>query len=207
MRWLPRGDYTSTTKATTAARIAHSKNDGNSETRVSKKIAASSERGHSAKTAPCESAGFFIGKICYTRPMKSHSIEDTTNIAKGILENLGDGPAFLALSGDLGSGKTSFVQQLAKILGVKENITSPTFVIMQSYPISFRHFETLIHVDAYRLESSEALEKLRWQEYLANPKNLICLEWPERVPACIPQWATKIQFTFIDETTRQIEIV
>ena len=141
----------------------------------------------------------------------SHSVGDTAAIAEKILSTLAPqqsakGATMLALSGDLGSGKTTFVQQVAKVLGVQGAITSPTFVIIQSYPVSYKGFEKLIHVDAYRLDSSEELQKLHWQEYLDDAKNLICLEWPERVPDCIPQNALKLQLTFIDETTRSIKL-
>lgn len=125
----------------------------------------------------------------------------------------------LALSGDLGSGKTAFVKALASALGIKETITSPTFVIEQIYLLpDGSAFDRLIHIDAYRLEKASELERLGWSEIVADPKNLICLEWPENVAGLsglrgmnrlVPKTSKAptvhwLQFRFIDENTREI---
>lgn len=89
----------------------------------------------------------------------------------------------LTLSGELGAGKTTFVRSLGETLGVAEHITSPTFVLMKTYPLSgveSQGFSTLVHVDAYRLKDGEELETLGLSDYLHNPHCLILLEWPER---------------------------
>lgn len=89
----------------------------------------------------------------------------------------------LTLSGELGAGKTTFVRALGKTLGLVEHITSPTFVLMKTYPLSGREsqgFSTLIHVDAYRLKDGEELGALGLSDYLENPTCLLLLEWPER---------------------------
>ncbi len=100
----------------------------------------------------------------------------------------------IALSGELGAGKTTLTQQIARQLGIKENVNSPTYVIMKKYkmPLSTSGFRFLIHIDAYRLESEQELEKLGWQEIIADPENLILIEWPERVKKLIPKDAIKI---------------
>lgn len=89
------------------------------------------------------------------------------------------------LSGDLGSGKTTATKAMAKVLGIEEDITSPTFVILKRYEIDSRvldgKFSNLIHIDAYRLKSYEELVKIKFEEYLADEKNLILIEWPEMV--------------------------
>ena len=112
----------------------------------------------------------------------------------------------LALSGDLGSGKTAFVKALASALGIKETITSPTFVIEQIYTLpKGAIFDRLIHIDAYRLEKSSELERLGWAEIATNPRNLICLEWPENVVGLSHfDNARELKFHFIDENTREI---
>ncbi len=122
-----------------------------------------------------------------------------------------DGKAtVLALSGDLGAGKTAFVKALAKHLGIEEHITSPTFVIMKKYelptprtsqPASFFH---LIHIDAYRMKDGHELEVLGWDELLNDPKNLIALEWPELVKEIVPDDAIQIAFAHVDENTRNV---
>ena len=119
--------------------------------------------------------------------------------------------------GDLGSGKTTFVQGLARSLGIKENITSPTFVIEKIYPVrgedalralaasngagKLKHF---IHIDAYRLESAEELEKLGWPELVADPGNLIVIEWADRVQKILPADSIRVNFKFTDENKREI---
>jgi tRNA threonylcarbamoyladenosine biosynthesis protein TsaE len=112
----------------------------------------------------------------------------------------------VALYGDLGSGKTTFTQYVAKKLGVTDTVTSPTFVIEKMYKLSHPLFSQLIHIDAYRLESSTELLNLNWQEIISDPKNLIMLEWPERVADILPDNMQKIYFTFTDETTREIKL-
>lgn len=96
----------------------------------------------------------------------------------------------VALSGILGAGKTTLTQELGKQLGIKDNIVSPTFVIMKIYkinPSSFYYpsFKKLVHIDAYRLESSLELLKIGWQELQNDKDNLIIIEWPENVEGCL----------------------
>jgi tRNA threonylcarbamoyladenosine biosynthesis protein TsaE len=136
----------------------------------------------------------------------SKSLKDTDNLAKDFLSKIekGEKATIVALSGELGSGKTAFVKCVAKNLGINEDITSPTFVIMKNYGLLTKNYKLLIHIDAYRLNSYKELENLRWQEIYNDPNNLIFLEWPERVLELIPNDAKKINFEFIDETTRKI---
>ena len=89
------------------------------------------------------------------------------------------------LSGDLGSGKTTTTKAISKQLGIQEDIASPTFVILKRYDIDQGvlggRFLNLIHIDAYRLKNYEELTKIKFEEYLADEKNLILIEWPEMV--------------------------
>ena len=140
---------------------------------------------------------------------RSSSLADTENIAREFLKTLTpelDRATIVALSGELGSGKTTFVKMFAKALGVEESVTSPTFVIEKIYKLTGSDFERLIHIDAYRFERVQEIEVLGWRELIEEPTNLICIEWPERVPAAIPEGAIIISFTSIDETMRDIDI-
>lgn len=111
----------------------------------------------------------------------------------------------LGLSGELGSGKTAFVQAFAKVLGVEGRVTSPTFVIARFYDIpESKHFQRLIHMDAYRIEDEAELNPLGWDEMLADPHNLIVLEWPEQIGKRFPLYAGRLFFEVINETTRHI---
>lgn len=106
----------------------------------------------------------------------------------------------LALSGDLGAGKTAFVKLLAKQLGVAEEVTSPTFVVMKSYAIPEHPFlKILTHIDAYRIESDDEMRVLGFKELLDDPTRLIAIEWPERIPGVIPEDAQHIEFVLQGE--------
>jgi tRNA threonylcarbamoyladenosine biosynthesis protein TsaE len=136
----------------------------------------------------------------------SRSVAETERLAQAYLASLvaeRDGAAVLGLSGDLGSGKTTFVQCLARSLGVTQAITSPTFVIEKVYKLSGQKFEKLVHIDAYRLENSAELLQLGFAELLRDKNNLIVIEWVERVQDILASFR-KIEFKFIDEETREI---
>ena len=139
----------------------------------------------------------------------SKSLADTKDIAQKFLAECTskeDGATIVGLHGDLGAGKTAFTQAVAQILGVQDVVTSPTFIIEKLYKLDGKHFDQLIHIDAYRLESGKELADLGWQEIAQNPKNLILIEWPEKVAEILPADMKKIHFTFIDESTREIEM-
>lgn len=134
--------------------------------------------------------------------------DETKDIAKKVLSSIkktSDTALIFAFSGDLGAGKTTLSQSIAQELGVKENVISPTFVIMKSYKINHSDFEQLIHIDAYRLNSSRELEILGWQEIISNPKNLIIIEWPEKVADILPKNTKNIKLSHISENEREIE--
>lgn len=113
----------------------------------------------------------------------------------------------VGLSGHLGSGKTTFVQAVAEALGVKEFITSPTFVIMKMYPVNnakFPRCKKLIHIDAYRLESGKELEVLDFEKLVSDPGNMILIEWPENVRTGLPENASRIEFEAVGANERKI---
>jgi len=116
-----------------------------------------------------------------------------------------DAATVVTLSGELGAGKTTFAQGIARALGVEETVSSPTFVIEKIYQLSGQRFEKLIHIDAYRLKNQHELDVLGWKEIITEPKNLIVLEWPERVAEAIPENAIRIRFD-IEGDTRIISI-
>lgn len=137
----------------------------------------------------------------------SKSLDETKMLAQAFLNTLkkAEVGTVVALEGDLGSGKTTFSQSVGDILGVREVMQSPTFVIEKIYEIKYGGFTHLIHIDAYRLERFEELLHLGWEEICSRPENLILIEWPERVKEIIPERAKRICFKFVDETTRELE--
>lgn len=110
----------------------------------------------------------------------------------------------VGLSGDLGSGKTTFSQAVARLLGVNEIVTSPTFVIEKIYKTNNSVFDTFVHIDAYRLESASELENLGFYDLIRSPKTLVFIEWPEKVSAILPASLINIKFEFVDENTRKV---
>ena len=150
--------------------------------------------------------------------MEKFTLGDISNIAKDILKKAkgakSDSATLIALSGDLGSGKTTLSQEIARQLGVKENVISPTFVILKNYqlpaqaglPSANYKWKKLVHIDAYRLEKDEELQKLGWQEILTDPNNIVIIEWPENVSGCIPEGICKVKLSHIDEDNRSIKV-
>lgn len=100
----------------------------------------------------------------------------------------------VTLSGELGAGKTTFTQGIARALGVEETVSSPTFVLEKIYTLEDKAFTHLIHIDAYRLNDEHELDVLGWSDIVSDPGNLIVLEWPERVSSRIPPDAIAIRF-------------
>ena len=139
----------------------------------------------------------------------AHSLTETQKIAEQFVLTLNitpSGATVVGLYGDLGAGKTSFTQGVAHALGIQENVVSPTFVIEKIYELFGKRFSHLIHIDAYRIETSNELLHLGWNEIISNPKNLILIEWPERVLDIMPPHI-KIQFTHTGNEGREIEIM
>ena len=129
----------------------------------------------------------------------------------GVTENVlalcarGNSANVIGLSGELGAGKTAFVKALARTLGIEEEITSPTFVIMKSYAIPNHPFFTaLTHVDAYRIEKDEEMEVLKFRDVLADQSRLVAIEWPERIAHFLPGTAIPVSIEISDGETRTI---
>lgn len=127
-----------------------------------------------------------------------------------ILKIKNKGARVIAISGDLGAGKTTLTQELGKILGIKTKIVSPTFVIMKTYKIKsnsvyYNEFKKLVHIDAYRLDSHSDLMKLGWKELQNDKDNLIIIEWPERVAKCLGANICSVKLEHIDNETRVFE--
>lgn len=117
--------------------------------------------------------------------------------------------AVVALSGDLGAGKTAFVKCIAKALGIPDVITSPTFILEKVYIIpreSVVHgrFTKLIHIDAYRLDRGEEMNALDWKSLILDENNLIFIEWPEKVKDVVPEDAHTLSFEYVSEWVRSI---
>ena len=105
----------------------------------------------------------------------------------------------LALHGTLGAGKTTFMQHLAKKLGIEGPVTSPTFVVMKKYPASHGDIEHLVHIDAYRIEEVDEMRPLRFDEELGQKGTIIGIEWAEHIEALLPPHTLHLSFTLEGE--------
>jgi tRNA threonylcarbamoyladenosine biosynthesis protein TsaE len=120
---------------------------------------------------------------------RTYQESDIPEIAQQMLATLAPsehGATIVALEGNLGAGKTTVTKSIAALLGVQETVVSPTFVIAKFYPTVHDTFETLVHVDAYRIESLDELGPLGWEKLLQQPKTLIIVEWPEKIAGALP---------------------
>ncbi len=128
-------------------------------------------------------------------------------VARGLRPRAGNA-TLVTLSGELGAGKTAFTKAAAQELSVEEVVNSPTFVIQKAYDLPREAakggFARLIHIDAYRLESGKQLEPLHFTDTLADPNNLILLEWPEQVADALPKPALHITIRNEADDARRI---
>lgn len=113
-------------------------------------------------------------------------IKSRTQMQKFAATMARKGDRVIALQGELGAGKTTFAQGFLKALGVKGPIVSPTFLIIRNY-------SNFYHIDCYRLKKAQELLALGLKEILANPENIVLIEWPELVKKYLPKdtcWIT-----------------
>jgi tRNA threonylcarbamoyladenosine biosynthesis protein TsaE len=130
--------------------------------------------------------------------LQSSSSTETKKIAAVIAQDLlkrgPDKHAFvLALEGDLGAGKTTFVQGFFMGLGVKRVPNSPTFILMRRTALSRKTFKDVFHIDAYRVDAA-GFKALGLGDILKNPQNIVLIEWPERVKKLLPKDVLRIKF-------------
>ncbi|MSU60694.1 MAG: tRNA (adenosine(37)-N6)-threonylcarbamoyltransferase complex ATPase subunit type 1 TsaE [Candidatus Staskawiczbacteria bacterium] len=121
------------------------------------------------------------------------------NFAQEILATkLQKNAVVLALSGDLGAGKTTFLQGFAKGLGIEEVVNSPTFIIMKKFEIKKSDFKFFYHFDLYRLENQTDVEFLDLAEIISDPKNIVAVEWPEKIKKIMPENVISITFKHLE---------
>jgi len=136
------------------------------------------------------------------------SVDSLDEVVRDVLSSASSsGGAFcIALHGDLGAGKTTFTQRLAKQLGVSEVVTSPTFVVMRVYDVLHDRFDRLVHIDAYRIESDIELNPLHFDEIVHDSRTILCIEWPEHVRGRLPERMTHVTLHILPDETRNVTI-
>jgi tRNA threonylcarbamoyladenosine biosynthesis protein TsaE len=113
----------------------------------------------------------------------------------------------LALSGDLGAGKTTFMQVFAKKLGVTESVISPTYVIMKRYELTTgTPYTTLVHMDVYRIEDIREMEPLHFSEVQNDADAVICIEWAEKIKELLPEHTVYMHIESTGEESRSITL-
>lgn len=133
----------------------------------------------------------------------SNSEKETKQIAGRLARQITHG--VIALSGELGAGKTTFVQGFAKGLGIKEKIISPTFVLIRQHQIPKTN-KILYHIDLYRLEENQDFKKLGLEEIINNPNNLVLIEWAEKLTD-LPKGTIKISIQKVSFNKRKFLIL
>ena len=109
------------------------------------------------------------------------------------------------LRGDLGAGKTTLVQHALDFLGAEGPFTSPTFVIMKRYAIESEKYDFVYHLDCYRVGEQDILD-LGWEEIVADPRNLVFVEWPEKIWDIISKKHMLIDIKITDKSKRTLDI-
>jgi len=144
----------------------------------------------------------------------SQSLQETRKFARDLALALTkffikDQGLVLALEGELGAGKTVFVQGFARALNIKEKIFSPTFLLMRKFslpPKSPGFFKNFYHFDCYRLQKASELKKLGAVEILKDPQNIVLIEWPSRIKSILPEKVLWLKFKILKPNQRKIII-
>jgi len=134
-------------------------------------------------------------------------------LAKEILrKKFGKTALVIGLEGELGGGKTAFLQGFAKGLGIKEKILSPTFVIYKKFKVQNPNvksnpkskFQNFYHFDCYRIQKSKEILDLGFKEIISNPENIVAIEWADKIKKIMPKDVVWIKFKFVDKKIRKI---
>lgn len=138
--------------------------------------------------------------------------EETREAGKKIAAQLRGGDV-VCLYGELGAGKTTFVKGLAGGLGVRDEILSPTFTLMNVYKLESRIWnresgiETLVHIDTYRLKDEEELRQIGAEDYIGKSNVLTVVEWPEKIEGILEgKRVIKIELKHLDDGGREIKL-
>jgi tRNA threonylcarbamoyladenosine biosynthesis protein TsaE len=113
----------------------------------------------------------------------------------------------IGLVGDLGGGKTTFVRGLAKALGIKGKILSPTFVIIKRFQfnnLTIKQFNNFYHIDCYRIKCPEEILALGFRKLISDPKNIICIEWADKIKKILPKDVILLKLSFEGKNKRRI---
>ena len=147
----------------------------------------------------------------------TNSEKQTFNLAEKLAKQL-KGGEIIGLIGELGAGKTIFTKGLAAGLGIKKNITSPTFVLMKIYPITNYHrrsgipqrrdklqIANFVHIDAYRIKSAKDILAIGAEEYFKRPDTITVIEWADKIKKILPEETKFIKIEQLDKNKRRLK--
>lgn len=130
------------------------------------------------------------------------SLESLSDIARDILERV-SGPAVFALHGEMGSGKTSLVKAFCSALGVGDNVTSPTFSIVNEYMTE--EIGPVYHFDVYRIKKPEEVMDIGYETYFYSGQ-YVFIEWPELISELLPEKHVYVKIREMDDGSRDISL-
>jgi len=141
----------------------------------------------------------------------TNSVLETQKIAKQLARHfLKDKKSrkakVLGLEGDLGGGKTTFLQGFARGLGIRAKILSPTFVILKKFKINHKRFNSFYHIDCYRIKKAKEISEIGFKKIINDSKNIIAVEWADKIRKILPKNKIILKFKFIDKNIREIQI-
>jgi tRNA threonylcarbamoyladenosine biosynthesis protein TsaE len=139
--------------------------------------------------------------------MITHSPEQTRSAGMLLGRLLSPGDVVL-LSGDIGAGKTTFVQGLARSLKTGDYIQSPTFTIVAEHAGTSHEDKPirLYHIDLYRLTGTNDIDSFGFTEYLDDPDGVTVIEWPERAAAAMPEAYLLVELRYVADTKRNVRL-
>lgn len=140
------------------------------------------------------------------KSIKTQSLQETYSLGEKLAKNFNF--HVIGLNGELGSGKTAITKGIGNYFGIK-NITSPTFVVMKVYKTlkNNKKIKNIVHIDCYRLENYDALLDIGLMDYINDDKNLIIIEWADKISDYLPKQTIYVNFKLGEnENERIIEV-
>ena len=144
----------------------------------------------------CCEGGFFMKEI------NIDSLDGLTEVAEAIIESL-DGRNVVAFCGTMGAGKTTLISAIMEYLGSSDNVTSPTFALVNQY--STANGDTVYHFDFYRINRIEEVFDMGYEEYFYSG-DLCLIEWPELIEELLPEEAMVVKIDVLSPTERRFTI-
>lgn len=136
----------------------------------------------------------------------SVSTENTKQLGRKLASQLKEGEV-LCLYGDLGAGKTTFIQGFIKFFLPQKRVLSPTFIIVRHYRVPSKEVTNIYHIDLYRMKSERQIQDIGLSQLFGNPDTVVFIEWAEKLGNLMPKKRIDIRFEMLEEQKRRITII